>query len=169
MSHTEPRTSAWSLRSALVGLVAGALLAPALTSTARQTYTWGEQYRTIPARYQKMIDDSELAFMARDVEASGAALTEDFSWYTVKEDGPKEMVRGRQATMARLKTFFASPMWTAKDSEVHRLGMIGNTLVQVEIDALQVDGKPIRQTSLHVYEFRNGKRWREFVFYPSEN
>ncbi len=39
--------------------------------------------------------------MKRDVAASGAAMTEDFSWYTVKEDGPKEMVRGREATMAR--------------------------------------------------------------------
>ena len=107
------------------------------TSIAEQTYTWGEQYRTIPARYQKMIDDSELAFTKRDVEASGAALTEDFSWYTVKEDGPKEMVRGREATMARLRMFFASPMWTTNDSEVHRLGMVGNTLVQVEIDTLK--------------------------------
>jgi ketosteroid isomerase-like protein len=115
-----------------------------------------------------MIDDSELAFTKRDVEASGAAMTEDFSWYTVKEDGPKEMVRGREATMARLKMFFDSPMWTTNDSEVHRLGMVGNTLVQVEIDSLQMNGKPVRQTSLHVYEFKDGKRWREFAFYPTE-
>ncbi len=168
MSGSKHRTLSWSLRSALFGFAAGALLVPALTSMAKQTYTWGEQYRTIPARYQKMIDDSELAFTKRDVEASGAAMTEDFSWYTVKDDGPKEMVRGREATMARLKTFFASPMWTTNDSEVHRLGMIGNTLVQVEIDSLQMNGRPKRQTSLHVYEFRDGKRWREFAFYPTE-
>ena len=62
MSGSQPRMSSWSLRSALVGFAAGALLVPALTSMARQTHTWGEQYRTIPARYQKMIDDSELAF-----------------------------------------------------------------------------------------------------------
>jgi ketosteroid isomerase-like protein len=168
MSGSKLRSSSWSLRSALLGFAAGALLVPALTSMAKQTYTWGEQYRTIPARYQKMIDDSELAFTKRDVEASGAAMTEDFSWYTVKEEGPKEVVRGREATMARLKTFFASPMWTTNDSEVHRLGMIGNTLVQVEIDTLQMNGKPVRQTSLHVYEFRDGKRWREFAFYPTK-
>lgn len=168
MSGSKHRTLSWSLRSALFGFAAGALLVPALTSMAKQTYTWGEQYRTIPARYQKMIDDSELAFTKRDVEGSGAAMTEDFSWYTVKDDGPKEMVRGREATMARLKTFFASPMWTTNDSEVHRLGMIGNTLVQVEIDSLQMNGRPKRQTSLHVYEFRDGKRWREFAFYPTE-
>ncbi|MSR09232.1 MAG: nuclear transport factor 2 family protein [Gammaproteobacteria bacterium] len=168
MSNPRPRSAPWSLRSGLAGFVAGALLILALTSVAEQTYTWGEQYRTIPARYQKMIDDSELAFTKRDVAASGTALTEDFSWYTVKEDGPKEMVRGREATMARLKVFFESPMWTTNDSEVHRLGMVGNTLVQVEIDSLQMNDKPVRQTSLHVYEFRDGKRWREFAFYPTD-
>lgn len=163
-----PRTSRSSLRSALAGFVAGALAVAALTGIAGETYTWGEQYRTIPAHYQKMIDDSEAAFMKRDVEASGAALAEDFSWYTVKDDGPKEMVRGRAATMERLRMFFASPVWTTSDSEVHRLGMVGNTLVQVEIDTLNMEGKPVRQTSLHIYEFRDGKRWREFAFYPTD-
>jgi len=106
--------------------------------------------------------------MKRDVAASGAAMTEDFSCYTVKEDGPKEMVRGREATMARLRMFFDSPMWTTNDSAVHRLGIVGNTLVQVEIDSLTMDGKPVRQTSLHVCEFRDAKRWREFAFYPTD-
>ncbi len=168
MANSTPRTAPWSLRSALAGFAGGVLAVAALTVVAEQTYTWGEQYRTIPAHYQKMIDDSEVAFTKRDVEASGAALTEDFSWYTVKEDGPKEMVRGREATMARLKMFFESPMWTTNDSEVHRLGMVGNTLVQVEIDTLNMNGKPVRQTSLHIYEFRDGKRWREFAFYPTD-
>ncbi|MDH5276917.1 MAG: nuclear transport factor 2 family protein [Gammaproteobacteria bacterium] len=168
MSNPTSRSSQWSLRSVLAGFMAGVLLVPVLTSVAEQTYTWGEQYRKIPASYQKMIDDSENAFMERDVEASGASLADDFSWYTVKDDGPKEMVRGREATMERLKMFFASPMWTTSDSEVHRLGMIGNTLVQVEIDTLNFEGKPVRQTSLHIYEFRDGKRWREFVFYPTD-
>jgi hypothetical protein len=78
------------------------------------------------------------------------------------------MVRGREATAERLKTFFASPVWTTSDSEVHRLGMVGNTLVQVEIDTLNMGQGPVRQTSLHIYEFRDGKRWREFAFYPQD-
>ncbi len=168
MSDPTSRSSPWSLRAVLAGFLAGVLVLPALTGIAEQTYTWGEQYRAIPESYQKMIDDSENAFMKRDVAASGASLAEDFSWYTVKDDGPKEMVRGREATMARLKMFFESPMWTTSNSEVHRLGMVGNTLVQVEIDTLNPEGKPVRQTSLHIYEFRDGKRWREFAFYPTD-
>jgi len=148
--------------------VAGALLSPVLSSLAEQATTWGEQFRSIPARYQAMIDDSERAFLQRDVAAAGASLTEDFSWYRVTPEGPQLMVQGREATMERLRQFFASPVWTTSDSEVHRLGMVGNTLVQVEIDTLQMDGKPVRQTSLHIYEFRDGKRWREFAFYPTD-
>lgn len=62
--------------------------------------------------------------------------------------------------------FFGSPAWTDTGSQVHRLGMVGNTLVQVEIDTLNTAGGPVRQTSLHVYEFQDGRRWREFAFYP---
>jgi limonene-1,2-epoxide hydrolase len=152
----------------LAAFLAGAATTPVLTSLAGQTYTWGEQYRTIPAKYQKMIDESELAFTKRDVAAAAASLTEDFSWYRVTEHGPQEMVRGRDATAERLKTFFASPVWTANDSEVHRLGMVGNTLVQVEIDTLNMGQGPMRQTSLHIYEFKDGRRWREFTFYPQD-
>ena len=157
-----------SSRRVLAAFVAGLLTVPALNVLAEQTYTWGEQYRSIPARYQKLIDDSEVAFTKRDVDAAGASLAEDFSWYRVTDKGPEEMVHGRTATMERLRQFFTSPMWTANDSEVHRLGMVGNTLVQVEIDSLNLNGKPVRQTSLHIYEFKDGKRLREFAFYPTD-
>jgi ketosteroid isomerase-like protein len=157
-----------SVPAIAMAFVAGAIAATALTSFAAPVYSWGEQYRAIPAAYQKMIDESEAAFMARDVEAAAASLADDFSWYRVTGDGPQEMVRGREATRERLRLFFASPMWTDRSSEVHRLGMVGNTLVQVEIDTLNMEGGPVRQTSLHVYEFRDGRRWREFVFYPED-
>lgn len=160
------KRASWGLPLA-VGVVLGAALAPTLAVVAEQTYTWGEQYRTIPARYQRLIDDSELAFTRRDAEASAASLTEDFSWYAFADDGPKEMVRGKAATRERLKAFFASPLWTDNNSRVHRLGMVGNTLVQVEIDNLNTAQGPVAKTSLHVYEFRNGLRFRETVFYPS--
>ena len=168
MSRPTPRSSLSSFKSVVTAFIVGALTVPALQVVAGQTYAWGEQYRSIPARYQKLIDDSELAFMKRDVEAAGASLAEDFSWYRVTDKGPEEMVRGRSATMERLRQFFNSPMWTANDSEVHRLGMVGNTLVQVEIDSLNMNGKAVRQTSLHIYEFKDGKRFREVAFYPTD-
>lgn len=158
----------FGLTALIAAFAAGTLTAPLVATLAEQTYTWGEQYRRIPEQYRRMIEASELAFMKRDVTAAAASLDENFSWYRVTDQGPQEMVRGREATAERLKTFFASPAWTTSDSEVHRLGMVGNTLVQVEIDTLNMKQGPVRQTSLHVYEFRDGKRWREFVFYPQD-
>jgi hypothetical protein len=163
--HRAPNRRAW-LRPLAAGVLLGAVLSPALQSVAEQTYTWGEQYRSIPARYQRLIDDSELAFTKRDADASAASLTDDFSWYTFNDAGPAEMVRGKEATRARLQSFFASPLWTDNNSIVHRLGMVDNILVQVEIDNLNTDKGPVAKTSLHVYEFRNGLRYRETVFYP---
>jgi hypothetical protein len=164
MPKTTERTSwLWPLAG---GVVLGTFLAPALQALAEQTYTWGEQYRSIPARYQKLIDDSELAFTKRDADASADSLTDDFSWYTFNDAGPVEMVRGKEATRERLKTFFASPLWTDNDSQVHRLGMVDNILVQIEIDNLNTPQGKQAKTSLHVYEFRDGKRFRETVFYP---
>lgn len=157
------------LRAPLVAaFAAGALGSPFLVAMAGQLVTWGEAYRSIPASYQRMIDESEDAFMKRDAAAAGASLAEDFAWYRVTGKGPELMVQGRTATEERLKAFFASPAWTDSGSEVHRLGMVGNTLVQVEIDTLNMGQGAVRQTSLHVYEFRDGKRWREFAFYPME-
>lgn len=152
----------------IAAFAAGALASPLLAAMADQIVTWGESYRSIPGAYQRVIDESEEAFMKRDVAAAGASLTEDFSWYRVTDKGPELMVQGRAATEERLKSFFASPAWTDSGSEVHRLGMVGNTLVQVEIDTLNMGQGPVRQTSLHVYEFRDGKRWREFAFYPKQ-
>lgn len=166
MSATNKRESGW-MRPMAVGVVLGVALVPALQVVAEQSYTWGEQYRSIPARYQKLIDESELAFMKRDADASVDSLTDDFSWYTFTDAGPREMVRGKEATRAQLKAFFASPLWTDNNSQVHRLGMVGNTLVQLEIDNLNTGQGVEAKTSLHVYEFRDGLRYRETVFYPT--
>jgi hypothetical protein len=155
------------VRPLAVGVVLGAVLVPAVQGVAEQTYTWGEQYRSIPARYQQLIDDSELAFTKRDADASAASLTDDFSWYSFNDAGPQEMVRGKEATRERLKSFFASPLWTDNNSQVHRLGMVDNVLVQVEIDNLNTGNGMQAKKSLHVYEFKGGKRFRETVFYPA--
>ena len=45
--------------------------------------------------------------------------------------------------------------------------MLGNILVQVEVDTFMRDGAPTAMETLSVYEFREGKRWREWKFYPT--
>jgi hypothetical protein len=46
--------------------------------------------------------------------------------------------------------------------------MVGNILIQVEVDKYdsKTEGK-VEKTSLELYEFRNGQRFREWRFTPT--
>ena len=105
------------------------------------------------------------AFNDKNAEAIAPYLAEDYSWYQVTPEGPKEMIRGREPTVNLLKKFYQSDTWVTSDFE--RLGMVGNILVQVEEDTVLVAGKPVKKVTLNLYEFRDGKRWREWKFFPS--
>lgn len=150
----------------MVGIVAMAGLSIGLQSFASQhtKTTSSNPFQTIPPDVITMIEAAEVAFMSRDADAIGQYLTEDFTWYRVNEDGANAAVSGREQTVAMLSTFFGNDSWT--ESEVHRLGMLGNILVQVEVDTFVRDGQPVELSTLSVYEFRDGMRWREWKFYP---
>jgi limonene-1,2-epoxide hydrolase len=154
-------------RQLVLGFLAGAALVATLQSIAgqhtRQTET--NPYREIPADVIAMIEAAEVPFMDQNADAIGEYLTEDFAWYQINAEGVKQAVKGRDATIALLSGFFGNSSWT--ESEVHRLGMLGNILVQVEVDTFMRDGAPTAMETLSVYEFREGKRWREWKFYPT--
>lgn len=156
------------LTFAVASLVAGTVVALVLPSLAgqhtRQTAT--NPYRRIPPEVVALIEAAEIPFMNRDASAVGEFLDEDFTWYQVTEEGARQIVRGREATVALLGSFFDNNSWA--ESEVHRLGMLGNILVQVEVDTFLRDGKPVEMATLSVYEFRDGRCWREWKFYPSD-
>jgi hypothetical protein len=147
-------TGARGLAAALVlGLAAGYALAT------------GEDFATIPPEMLALITRAEAAFMDQDATAVAPYLAEDYRWYQVQAEGPQLMVQGRDATVALLQGFFGQNDWS--DSDVQRLGMLDNILVQVEIDHFGTgkDRRTIR--SLNIYEFRDGMRWREWKFYPA--
>jgi len=121
-------------------------------------------YREVPQDFLAVIEAAEQVFEARNAEAIAPYLAEDYSWLQVTPDGAKEMIRGREATVALLKQFYAGDTWI--DSDFERLGMVGNILVQVEEDLVREGGKPVKKVTLNIYEFRDGKRWREWKFYP---
>jgi limonene-1,2-epoxide hydrolase len=158
-------------RRTAAGFVSGAL-ATAVVGTALQSFasqhtkpTDTNPYREIPADIIALVEAAEVAFMERDADGIRKHLDADFAWYQVNEEGAKEAVKGREETVQLLSTFFGGDAWT--ESEVHRLGMLGNILVQVEVDTFVRDGEPVELETLSVYEFRDGRRWREWKFYPS--
>lgn len=124
-----------------------------------------EDFATIPPDTLALIEAAETAFLDQDATAVGPYLAEDYSWYQVNDEGAKLMIEGREQTVALLEGFFGNNDWT--DSDVQRLGMLDNILVQVEIDHFGEGDSARTIRSLNIYEFKNGLRWREWKFYPA--
>lgn len=152
-------TGAGISRARLALLAALAFLAGAAAMAAVK-----QSYRTVPADFLPTIEGAEDAFNRKDAAGVAAWLAEDYSWWQVTPAGAREAIRGREPTVALLETFFRSDTWLS--SEFERLGMVGNILVQVEEDRVLEAGKPVTKVTLNLYEFRDGKRWREWKFFP---
>ncbi|UCG72290.1 MAG: nuclear transport factor 2 family protein [Chromatiales bacterium] len=146
--------SAWGLAGALLIGIAGGF---ALAKT--------EDFADIPPDMLALIEKAEVAFVDQDAAAVGPYLAEDYSWYQVNDEGAKLMIQGRDQTVALLEGFFGNNDWT--DSDVQRLGMLDNILVQVEIDHFGEGDTQRTIRSLNIYEFKDGLRWREWKFYPA--
>ncbi len=157
-----------SPQGALVLLFAAAAVgaAWAAADVKSQVVADTSRYTRIAPAALKMIEQGEAAFLARDAQALGPTLADDYSWWVVTDKGPNMAIQGRDATVKLLDGFFSNAQWL--DSKVYRLGMVGNMLVQVEVDTLGTPQAPVVKTSLEIYEFRDGKRWREWRFTPQE-
>ncbi len=117
-----------------------------------------------------MIEKGEADFLARDPQRLADSVTEDFTWYRVAPDGPKLAVQGRASMVKMLEQFFNADAPAGFQSKVYRLGMVGNILVQVEVDKYdsKTEGK-VEKTSLELYEFRDGRRFREWRLTPTNS
>jgi len=117
--------------------------------------------------YEAIIQRSQDAFMAKDVEGAIADLDEDFRYFEIGEEGPKEAIRGKDNVREALTMMFATDRWLG--AEVDRWGLMDNIMVQVEKDTYKTeDGGTITVPTLVVFEHRNGKRWREWRFRPED-
>jgi limonene-1,2-epoxide hydrolase len=140
-----------------------AMTAMASTATAEDTVN----YHEYPTEALARIEASEKAFVDKDLDTLAGDLAEDFTWYKIDAEGPKQMVSGREATLELLNVFFTNDGgW--QDADVHRLGHLGNLFVQVEVDRFITPDGPKTIRSLNIYEMKGGKRWREWKFYPNE-
>ena len=118
------------------------------------------------SKYAEIIQSSEKAFAAYEVEGAVASLDEDYVLYDMKEEGAVERLRGIENVRNALTMMFATDVWIG--SEVTRLALVDNTLVQIEHDTFKTDDGPKTVSTLVVFEHRNGKRWREWRFIPAD-
>jgi limonene-1,2-epoxide hydrolase len=151
------------LMNALIIFVGCAAAAIANLTVATGT----TDYTRIPPDMLAGIEVTEAAFMAKDLDAVAKDLAEDYSWYKIDDQGAQQMVSGRAATLELLNQFFSNDGGWA-EPEVHRLGYLGNIFVQVEVDHFDTPEGRKTIRSLNIYELKDGKRWREWKFYPNE-
>ena len=151
---------------ALLLCLAGAATAWSAGKVRSQVMRDNSRYTRIPPEVMQMIERGEAAFLARDAAALGPTLAPDYSWWLVGAQGPNKAIQGRDATVSMLSGFFKNTQWF--ESKVYRLGMVGNLLIQVEIDKVGSPAGPVDKTSLEIYEFKDGLRWREWRFTPAE-
>lgn len=166
MTQSKGRTDRSPL-GALALLLGLACMATAWSASAVRAQVMRDtsRYTKIPRESLRMIERGEAAFLARDAAALGPTLSPDYSWWIIGEQGATRAIHGRDATVAMLSGFFKNTEWYG--SKVYRLGMVGNLLIQVEVDKVGSANGPVEKTSLEVYEFRNGLRWREWRFTPA--
>lgn len=148
----------------LIAAAAGA--AWAAVGVKSQVVKDTSRYTKIPQDMLRVIEKGEAAFLKRDPQALAPTLSEDYSWWIVSPKGPTMAIQGRDTTVKMLDGFFKNTEWF--DSKVYRLGMVGNILIQVEVDTVGSPKGPVTKTSLELYEFKDGKRWREWRFTPDE-
>ncbi len=128
-----------------------------------------DKFRGVPPELRAVVEATDGQFMNRDAEAMGAIITEDFSGWSVTEDGPKVRVSGREQTVQMLRMFFGQSNNTWLDSQTYRLGMVDNILIQVEEDVYATETGERMVRTLNLYEFKDGKRWRNWKFFPVES
>lgn len=152
---------------AVYGVYALSSAAVAADTVKSQVVKDTSKYSSIKPDVLAMIEKGEADFLAKDAQRLGDSVTEDFAWYRVMPDGPKLAVQGRENTVKLLSQFFTDTP-AGYQSQVYRLAMVGNILVQVEVDKYdsKTEGK-VEKTSLEIYEFRDGRRFREWRFTPT--
>ena len=110
--------------------------------------------------YARINREASEALMKRDIDTATEHMHDDFVFYRATDTGPVAAVEGPEAARQVLKT------WLGARTE--HLGAVDNIIVQVERDTFKTDEGTTTMTSIAVLEFRDGKRWREWKFYPAE-
>jgi len=153
-----------TVRPLSAGIVALLLLVAGWASGAVSSDA--EFFANSGSKYAEIIQSSEKAFAAHEVEGAIVSLDEDYVLYDMKEEGAVERLRGVENVRSALTMMFAADVWIS--SEVTRLALVDNTLVQIEHDTFKTDDGPKTVSTLVVFEHRNDKRWREWRFIPAD-
>jgi hypothetical protein len=106
------------------------------------------------------------AFTTQDPEAMSATLTDDIGWYSIIGDTLTIQAEGKDALLTGLRSYFESI--PSAHSEVEEIFVSGKYVVVRERGYWHEDGLQRTQSSLAVYEIRDGLIARVWYFPPEE-
>jgi len=105
------------------------------------------------------------AFTAQDPETMSATLADDIGWYAILGDTLTVQAESKEALLTGLRSYFEST--PSAHSEVEESFVSGKYVVIRERGYWHEDGVQRSQSSLAVYEVRNGLIARVWYF-PAE-
>jgi hypothetical protein len=113
--------------------------------------------------FAKLVQRQRDAFTRKDVAALTADLADDYAWFRILDDGQaQKSASGKAEVEQRMTAFFASVPYTG--SRVDRTMTVGNYIVAEEKDSFDTPQGPRSQTTLGVYEIKDGKVRRAWAF-----
>lgn len=117
--------------------------------------------------YDALIKASQAAFADRNADAAIEAFEDDGAFFRITDQGPVELVRGKENLRRSMKMVFGAAN-DYVDSKVVRLALIQNVLVMYHEDRYRTEAGVKTIPRVVVVEHRNGKRWREWEFSPQD-
>ena len=85
------------------------------------------------------------------------------------KSGALRALRGRDKTIGLMNQMMGAENSPWQGAHVQRLGYIGNIVIQIEYDRFKTDAGVETRPSLAIFQFKDGKRWREWRLKPVED
>ena len=112
--------------------------------------------------YVKLFRESAQAYDDKDYERMMSFVTDEYSYYSLADDGMVLRSQGKQQAAAALKMVLESDDYVR--GEVEFLKQFGNLVVAYEKDSYRVGGEFVTRGTVGVYQYRDGKLDRVFSF-----
>lgn len=127
------------------------------------------------SRYVDVIKQSRDGFKGLNVEAAMESATDDTQMIDITDSGASIKIDGKAQMRAALEkgftgqTYSASGQWIPEKSGGETWGIYKNVKVSYQYSTyIKPDGTEWTRPTIVVVEYKDGRRWREWRFFPDD-
>jgi hypothetical protein len=117
--------------------------------------------------YEQLFRESGKAYDSLDYEKMMTFVTEDYSFFSMTDEGPVLRAKGKEQAKAGLKMVLESGVYVK--GEVAFLKTFGNIVVALEKDQYREGDGIVTRDTLAVYEYEGDKMARAYSFSLSKD